>query len=106
MDTSASLRFGLRALERGLIDSQALLSAWSICTRQPETSLAAALVQGGWITAGQREEIESSLQDEVQAPRTAPAIWCRELTSEDLPGFLQLIKAPSRSSPGEEDTAL
>lgn len=66
MDTDRNLLFGVLALQLDLIDSEKFSEACAAWAARKEVTLAAILIERGWITATDREDIERLLERKIQ----------------------------------------
>ena len=66
MDTDRNLLFGVLALQVDLIDTRQFVEACTLWATRKEISLAALLVEKGWIAAGDRDHLDYLLQRKLQ----------------------------------------
>ena len=76
MDADRNLLFGVLALQAGLIDTHQFVEACTLWAAHKESSLAALLVERGWILPGDQEHLDYLLQRKVerQGGALAPAL--------------------------------
>jgi PAS domain S-box-containing protein len=66
MDTDRNLMFGVLALQTDLIDSHQFVEACTLWASRKENSLAALLLERGWILPGDQDHLEYLLQRKLE----------------------------------------
>jgi serine/threonine protein kinase len=98
MDTDRNLRFGLRALALGLIDSDQLADAGRQWLLHPETSVADILESRGWITRSDRAAIEETvLQGQTPVDADAATVTAAG-PEEEIPDLLYAAAFPDSAT--------
>jgi serine/threonine-protein kinase len=114
MSTDHNLLFGVLALQADLLDATRFADACSAWAARKETPLADLLVERGWLTPGDRADVEKLLQRKLEKHQGDARAGLAEVTTDEVRHSLasvadadvlrSLAEMPARPSPKLDPT--